>query len=131
MRDIIEGMPSYSTHLAEENEHVGECLGCQLRVEGHGWGLGLLGVKEAILEGLLIGQSLDVIPGCVGSSPPLKVRHMFLAQKAKSLRPVTESLEICGPGTSPPGFLMARQISLMMSSVRLQSTYRVMIIWLL
>jgi hypothetical protein len=65
MQDIIEGMPSYSTHLAEENKHVGECLGCRLRVEGHGQGLGLLGVKEAILKGLLIGQSLDVIPGHV------------------------------------------------------------------
>ncbi len=31
-----------------------------------GWGLGLLGVKEAILEDLLIGQGLDVIPGHVG-----------------------------------------------------------------
>ncbi len=58
-------MPSYPRHLAEENKHVGKCLGCQLQVEGHGWGLRLLGVKEAILKGLLIGQSLDIIPGCV------------------------------------------------------------------
>ncbi len=29
-------------------------------------GLGLLGVKEVIFEGLLIGQGLDVIPGHVG-----------------------------------------------------------------
>ncbi len=66
MQDIIEGMPSYPTNLAEENKHVGKCLGCRLRVKGHGQGLRLLGVKEAILEGLLIGQGLDVIPGCVG-----------------------------------------------------------------
>ncbi len=59
-------MPSYSTHLAEENKHVGECLGCQLQVKGHGRGLGLLGVKETILKGLLVGQGLDVIPGHVG-----------------------------------------------------------------
>jgi hypothetical protein len=65
MRDIIEGMPSYPMHLAEENKHVGKCLGCHLQVNGHGWSLRMLGVKEAILEGLLIGQSLDVIPGHV------------------------------------------------------------------
>jgi hypothetical protein len=59
-------MPCYSLHLAEENNHVGKCLGCQLRVKGHGQGLGLLCVKEAILEGLLIGQGLDVVPGCLG-----------------------------------------------------------------
>ena len=35
-------------------------------VEGHGQSLGLLGVKEAILKGLLVGQGLDVIPGHVG-----------------------------------------------------------------
>ncbi len=34
--------------------------------QGSWQGLGLLGVKEAILKGLLIGQSLDVIPCCVG-----------------------------------------------------------------
>ncbi len=59
-------MPHYPLHLAKENEHVGKCLSCQLRVKGHGRGLGLLGVKEDILEGLLIGQGLDVIPGHVG-----------------------------------------------------------------
>jgi len=60
-------MLSYPTHCAEENKHVGKCLGCRLWVKGHDRGLGLLGVKEAILEGLLIGQGLDVIPGHVGS----------------------------------------------------------------
>ncbi len=59
-------MPRYSLHFAKEDKHVGKCLSCRLWVKGHGQGLGLLGVKEAILEGLLIGQSLDVIPGQVG-----------------------------------------------------------------
>jgi hypothetical protein len=66
MQDIIKGMPSYPPHLAKENEHAGKCLGCRLWVKGHGRGLGLLGVKEAILEGLLIGKGLDVMPGCLG-----------------------------------------------------------------
>ncbi len=47
--EITEGMPRYSPHLAEENKHVGKCLSCRLQVKGCGWGLGLLGVKEAIL----------------------------------------------------------------------------------
>ncbi len=59
-------MPCYPPHLAKENEHVGKCLSCQLWVKGHGRGLGLLGVKEVILEGLMIGQGLDVILGRVG-----------------------------------------------------------------
>jgi hypothetical protein len=59
-------MPRYPPHLAKENEQVGKCLSCQLRVKGHGQGLGLLGVKEVILKVLLIGQGLDVIPGRVG-----------------------------------------------------------------
>jgi hypothetical protein len=59
-------MPCYSLHFSKEDKHVGKCLSCQLRVKGHGQGLGLLGVKEAILKGLLIDQSLDVIPGRVG-----------------------------------------------------------------
>ncbi len=59
-------MPSYSIHLAKEDKHVDKCLSCQLRVKGHGWGLGLLGVKEALLKGCRIGQGLDVIPGRVG-----------------------------------------------------------------
>jgi hypothetical protein len=56
----------YPPHLAEENKHVGKCLGCQLWVKDHGRGPGLLGVEEAILEGLLIGQNLDVIRGHIG-----------------------------------------------------------------
>ncbi len=59
-------MPRYPPHLAKENEHVGKCFSCQLRVKGHGRGLGLLGVMEVVLKGLLIGQGLDVIPDCVG-----------------------------------------------------------------
>jgi hypothetical protein len=59
-------MPRYPLHLAKENEHVGKCLGCGLQVKGHGWGLGVLGVKEAILEGFLIDQDLDIIPSCLG-----------------------------------------------------------------
>ncbi len=68
MQGITEGMTCYPPHLAKENEHASKCLSCQLRVEGHsrGLGLGLLGVKEVIVEGLLIGQGLDVIPGHVG-----------------------------------------------------------------
>jgi hypothetical protein len=66
MWDITEGIPRYPPHLAKENEHVGRCLSCRLQVKGHSRGLGLLGVKEVILEGLLIGQSLDVIPVCIG-----------------------------------------------------------------
>ncbi len=56
-------MPHYSSHFAKEDKHVSKCLSCRLWVKGNGRGLGLLGVKEAIREGLLIGQSLDVIPG--------------------------------------------------------------------
>jgi hypothetical protein len=67
MQDINEGMPSYPLHLADENKHLGKCLGHRLQIKGHGWGLGLLGIKAAtILEGLLICQGLNVIPGCLG-----------------------------------------------------------------
>jgi hypothetical protein len=83
-------MPRYPPHLAKENEHVGKCLSCQLWVKGHSRGLEWLGVKEVILEGLLINQGLDVIIGRVSPavnsslSPPhvpcpkgkkLKVSH--------------------------------------------------------
>ncbi len=36
MRDLTEGMPSYSPHLAKKNKHVGESRSCQMRVKGHG-----------------------------------------------------------------------------------------------
>ncbi len=54
-------MSSYSLHLAKNNKHVGESLGCQMRVEGHGQGLRRLGVKEVILESLLISQGLNLV----------------------------------------------------------------------
>ncbi len=59
-------MSSYSPHLAKNNKHVGESLGCQMRVEGHGQGLRRLGVKEVILEGLLVCQGLNLIINRVG-----------------------------------------------------------------
>jgi hypothetical protein len=36
-----------------------------MRVKGRGRGLRQLGVKEVILEGLLIGQGLDFLIGCI------------------------------------------------------------------
>ncbi len=65
MRDVTEGMSSYSLHLPKNNEHVGESLGCQMRLEGHGRGLRRLGVKEVILEGLLVSQGLNLVISCV------------------------------------------------------------------
>ncbi len=65
-RDITEGMSCYSPHLAKKNEHVGESLSSQMQVKGHGRGLRRLGVKETILEGLLISQSLNFVIGPVG-----------------------------------------------------------------
>jgi hypothetical protein len=59
-------MSSYSPHLAKNNKHVGESLGCQMQLEGHGRGLRQLGVKEVILEGLLVGQGLNLVINCVG-----------------------------------------------------------------
>ncbi len=65
-RDLTEGMSSYSPHLAKKNKHVGESLSCQMRVKGHGRGLGWLGVKKVILEGLLVSQGLNLVISCVG-----------------------------------------------------------------
>jgi hypothetical protein len=56
-------------------------------------------------------------------STSLEVCHMRLTQKAKSLGQVRENMEIWCPVTSLPGFLMARQSSLMMLSVRSQSMF--------
>ncbi len=64
-RDVTEGMSSYSLHLVENDKHVEKSPGCQIRVEGHGQGLRRLGVKENILEGLLISQGLNLIISCV------------------------------------------------------------------
>jgi hypothetical protein len=65
-RDVTERMSSYSPHLAKNNKHVGENLGCRMRVKGHGRGLRRLGVKEVIRESLLIGQGLNLVISCVG-----------------------------------------------------------------
>jgi hypothetical protein len=65
-RDVTKGMSGYPPHLAKENEHVIKGLGRQMQFEGHCRGLRRLGVEETILEGLLIGQSLDFIKGCIG-----------------------------------------------------------------
>ncbi len=50
MRNITEGMSSYSSHLAKKDKHVGESLSCRMRVKGHGRGLRRLGVKKVILR---------------------------------------------------------------------------------
>ncbi len=65
MRDITKGMSGYPPHLAKENEHVIEGLGRRMQFKGHCRGLRRLSVKETILEGLLIGQGLDFIIGCI------------------------------------------------------------------
>ncbi len=65
-RDVTERMSSYSPHLAKNDKHVGESLGCQMQVEGHGRGLRRLGVKEVILKDLLISQGLNLIIYRVG-----------------------------------------------------------------
>ncbi len=64
--DVTERMSSYSPHLAKNNKHVGESLGCRMQVKGHGRGLRRLGVKEVILESLLIGQGLNLVINGVG-----------------------------------------------------------------
>ncbi len=64
--DITERMSSYSLHLAKNNKHVGESLGCRMWVEGHGRGLRWLGVKGVILEGLLVSQGLNLVISRVG-----------------------------------------------------------------
>ena len=71
MRDITEGMSSYSPHLAKENEHVIKGLGCQMQFKGQCRGLRRLGVKETILKGLLVGQDLNLLVILEGFSRPL------------------------------------------------------------
>ncbi len=70
-RDITEGMSSYSPHLAKENEHVIKGLGCRMWFKGQCWGLRRLGVKETILEGLLVGQGLNLLVIVEGFRCPL------------------------------------------------------------
>jgi hypothetical protein len=69
--DITEGMSSYSPHLAKENEHVIKGLGSRIRFKGQCQGLRQLGVKETILEGLLVGQGLSLLVIIEGFSRPL------------------------------------------------------------
>jgi hypothetical protein len=66
MRNLTEGMPCYSPHLVKENEHVIKGLGCQMPFKGHCRGLRQLGVKETILEGLLVSQGLNLVIGLIG-----------------------------------------------------------------
>ena len=66
MRNITEGMSSYSPHLAKKNKNVSESLGCRMLVKGRGRGLRQLGVKEVILESLLISQGLNLVISHVG-----------------------------------------------------------------
>ena len=56
-------MARYPPHLAKENEHVIKGLGRQMRFKGRCRGLSLLGVKETILEGLLVSQGLNFVIG--------------------------------------------------------------------
>ncbi len=118
---MIEGIPSYPTHFAEENKHVGKCLGCRLRVKGPGWGLGLLGVKEDVLKGLLIGQGLGVIPGCVGPviNSPRGPPHVP-CPKGKKLEASHGKLGDLVSRYIPSGLSdgMAELLDLMMSSMR-------------
>ncbi len=66
-QDVTKGMSSYPPHLAKENEHVIKGLGCRMRFKGCCRGLRQLGVKETILEGLLVSQGLNFVIGCIGS----------------------------------------------------------------
>jgi hypothetical protein len=78
-------MSSYSPHLAKENEHVIKGLGCRMRFKGQCWGLRRLGVKETILEDLLVGQGLNLLV----FSPPL-------AKEKDSLKHINSGLAYPG-----------------------------------
>jgi hypothetical protein len=80
MRDITEGMSSYSPHLAKENEHVIKGLSCRMWFKGQCRGLRRLGVKETILEGHLVGQGLNLLVIVEGFSCPLAKEKDFLKQ---------------------------------------------------
>jgi hypothetical protein len=64
--DITKGMSGYPPHLAKENEHVIKGLGRQMRFRVRCRGLRWLGVKETILEGLLVSQGLNFVIGHIG-----------------------------------------------------------------
>ncbi len=66
MWHVTKGMSSYPPHLAKKNEHVIKGLGRQMWFKGRCRGLRRLGVKETILEGLLVSQGLNLIIGCIG-----------------------------------------------------------------
>ncbi len=66
MRDVTEGMSSYSPHLTKKNKHGGESFSCQMQVKGHDQSLRWLGVKKVILEGLLVSHGLNLVISCVG-----------------------------------------------------------------
>jgi hypothetical protein len=71
-------MSSYSLHLAKENEHVIKGLDCRMWFKGQCRGLRRLGVKETILEGLLVGQGLNLLVIIEGFSRPLaKEKDLF------------------------------------------------------
>jgi hypothetical protein len=65
-QDVTEGMSGYSLHLAKENEHVIKGLSCQMWFEGRCQSLRQLGVKDTILEDLLVSQGLNLIIGHIG-----------------------------------------------------------------
>ncbi len=88
-RDITEGMSSYSPHLAKENEHVIKGLGCRMGFKGQCRGLRWLGVKETILEGLLVGQGLNLLVIVEGFS------HLLAKEK--------DSLKHINSGLADPG----------------------------
>jgi hypothetical protein len=93
-RDITEGMSSYSLHFSKENEHVIKGLGCRMRFKGQCWGLRRLGVKETILEGLLVGQGLNLLVIVEGFS--------------RSLAEEKDTLEHVNCGRADPGLKGSR-----------------------
>ncbi len=66
MQDVTKGMSSNTPHLANDNEHVIKGLGPRMWFKGRCRGLRRIGVKETILEGLLVSQGLDFVLGCIG-----------------------------------------------------------------
>ncbi len=105
MQDVTEGTSSYSPHLGKKNKHVVESLGCQKRLEGHSRGLRQLGIKEAILEGLLVSQGLNFVIGRVSPVIKLSVRHQSFLEVLRT-HPIWWSwscsrLSCHGGGSSP------------------------------
>jgi hypothetical protein len=87
-------MFSYSPHLAKENEYVIKGLGCRMQFKGQCRGLRQLGVKETILEGLLVGQGLNLLVIVESFSCPL-------AKEKDSLKHINSGLaDPCLKGNS-------------------------------